>query len=200
MMTLHPDESSSSFFSMVLRMKYLTRWGLMRNANRESLAEHTLEVAILSHALAVIGNRRFQRGVDPARAALLGLYHDVGEILTGDLPTPVKYHDEKITAAYKQIEKEAGRTLFSLLPADLKEEYLPLFEPQPGDEYLWRLVKGADKLSALIKCVEEEKSGNTEFRQARLTIEKAAAAMELPELDVFLAEFFSSFAKTLDEQ
>lgn len=190
----------SSFFSMVLRMKYLTRWGLMRNTSRESLSEHTLDVAILAHALAVIGKRRLGKELNPERAALIALYHDASEILTGDMPTPIKYHDEKITRAYKEIEKEANHSLFSMLPDDLQAEYADYFSPDPADEYLWKLVKAADKLSALIKCVEEEKSGNMEFCRAKQTTLASIEGMDLPELSIFMEEFFDSFTKTLDEQ
>lgn len=191
---------ASSFFSMILRMKYIDRWGLMRNANKESLSEHTLDVAVISHALAVIGKVRLHKEIEPERAALLALYHDASEIITGDMPTPVKYYDERITSAYKQVEAAANRTLVSMLPEDLKGEYIGFFEKQPNDDYLWKLVKAADKLSALIKCIEEEKSGNTEFVRAKQGIEESIRQMELPELAIFLEEFFEPFTKTLDEQ
>jgi 5'-deoxynucleotidase len=190
----------SSFFSMVLRMKYVNRWGLMRNTHTESLSEHTADVAILAHALAVIARRRFGREVNPERAAVLALYHDACEIITGDLPTPVKYHDERITAAYKRIEAEANRSLLAMLPADLREEYEPLLTLRGEDTYLMQLVKAADKLSALIKCEEEERSGNREFTRAKQGLLDALEGMQLPEVGVFMAEFYDSFAKTLDEQ
>lgn len=190
----------SSFFSMVLRMRYVNRWGLMRNTHTESLSEHTADVAILAHALALIAKKRFGRDLDPERAAVVALYHDASEIITGDLPTPVKYHDPQITAAYKQIEREADHRLLSLLPNDLKEEYASIFSGEGEDPYLLRLVKAADKLSALIKCEEEESSGNREFSSAKEATRKSLDAMELPEVAVFLEEFYESFAKTLDEQ
>lgn len=190
----------SSFFSMILRMKYIDRWGLMRNTNRESLSEHTLDVAVLAHALAEIGKNRLYKDLNPERAAVLALYHDASEIITGDMPTPVKYHDEEITKAYKQVEKAANNTLFSMLPDDLKGDYRPLFEKKEEDRYLWKLVKAADRLSALIKCVEEEKSGNSEFTKARQTIEDSLKENQPEELRIFMEEFFESFLKTLDEQ
>lgn len=190
----------SSFFSMITRMKYIDRWGLMRNANKESLSEHTLDVAVLAHALAVIGKVRLKKDLNPERAATLAIYHDASEIITGDMPTPVKYHDEEITRAYKQVEKAANHTLFSMLPDDLKEEYSRLFTKKEEDIYLWRLVKAADRLSALIKCIEEEKSGNTEFIKARQSIEESLKENQPEELSLFMEEFFESFLKTLDEQ
>lgn len=190
----------SSFFSMVLRMKYINRWGLMRNTRQESLSEHTLDVALLAHALATLGKRRLHKDLSPERAAMLALYHDVSEILTGDMPTPVKYHDRRITAAYRQVEAAANETLIGMLPEDLQEEYLDFFLKRPEDEYLWRLVKAADRLSALIKCVEEEKTGNREFSSAKLATERALREMALPEVSLFMEEFYDSFLKTLDEQ
>ena len=190
----------SSFFSMLLRMRYISRWGLMRNSRPESLAEHTLDVALLAHALALLGVRRLGRTYDPQRAALLALYHDAPEILTGDMPTPVKYHDPRITQAYKQVEEAAGEQLLSLLPEDLRPDFDALLRPGAEDRELLVLVKAADKLSALIKCVEEEHSGNREFLRAKESTRKALETMECPELSLFLAEFYSSFTKTLDEQ
>ena len=190
----------SSFFSMLCRMKYISRWGLMRNSYRESLAEHTLDVAILAHALGVIGKKRLGKSYDPERAALIAVYHDASEIITGDMPTPVKYHDQTIMSAYKQVEKAANGTLLSLLPADLKEEYEPFFYRQEEDRELWKLVKAADKLSALIKCVEEEKSGNTEFSRAKQATMESLSTLKMPELDIFMAECFDAFTRTLDEQ
>lgn len=190
----------SSFYSMLSRMKYINRWGLMRNSRAESLSEHTLDTAVLAHALAVLGVRRLGRDYDPQRVVVLALYHDASEILTGDLPTPIKYQDETITQAYKQVEAAAARTLLGLLPEDLRGDYAPLLEPCPADAPLWKLVKAADKLSALVKCVEEERSGNREFDRAKVATLAALRELRLPELEIFLAEFFEPFARTLDEQ
>ena len=154
---------ASGFFSMLLRMKYIDRWSLMRNTQRETLAEHTIDTAILAHALAVIGQTRFHRSVDPERTAVLAMFHDASEIITGDMPTPVKYHNARITAAYKEVEAEANRTLLDALPEDLRGAYLPLLCAQNEDAECRRFVKAADKLSALIKCIEERRSGNMEF-------------------------------------
>lgn len=189
-----------NFYSMVLRMKYVNRWGLMRNTWKESLSEHSLDVSILAHALAVIAKKRFDRQVDPQRAAMLALFHDAAEIITGDLPTPVKYYNNDICTAYKQIEKAANCTLLDMLPDDFRAEYEPFFLPEESDDYLWILVKAADKLSALIKCMEEEQSGNPEFSVAKQAQLESLHRMELPEAELFLQEFLDGFSKTLDEQ
>lgn len=190
----------SSFFSMLLRMRYISRWGLMRNSRSESLAEHSLDVALLSHALAVLGRRRLHKTYDPQRAAALALYHDAAEIITGDMPTPVKYHDPRITLAYKQVEAAASERLLSLLPEDLRPDFAELLCPGEDDRELLVLVKAADKLSAFIKCVEEEHSGNREFLQAKAATRQALEEMRCPELELFMQEFFDAFTKTLDEQ
>lgn len=190
---------SGRFFAMLSRMKYISRWGLMRNTRPENICEHSHEVAVLAHALALLQNHRFGGTADPARAALLGLYHDSSEILTGDLPTPVKYYNPAIKTAYKQVESVAGRKLLSMLPPDLQEDYAPLLEPSPQDAPLWRIVKAADKISALIKCIEEEKAGNHEFVQAEKTLRAAISDMHLPEADCFVEEFLPAYQLTLDE-
>ena len=189
----------SSFFAMLSRMKYIDRWALMRDTTRENISEHSLEVAFLAHALALIGNRRLGKQLDSARCALLGMYHDTTEILTGDMPTPVKYKDDGIREAYRHIETQAAENLLSRLPDDLREEYRPFYEPREEDSYLWRIVKAADKLSALIKCMEELKAGNTEFRSAAASTHEKLTEMALPEADIFMADFLEDFGKTLDE-
>ena len=156
-----------SFFAMLGRMKYINRWSLMRNSRVENISEHSHEVAMLSHALALIGNKRLGKQLNAERAAILGLYHDSTEILTGDLPTPVKYNDKDIRSAYRHIEDQAAEALLSKLPQDLRKEYNSFFYPEEKDAYLWKLVKAADKLSALIKCLEEGKVGNREFVQEK---------------------------------
>ena len=191
---------ASGFFSMLLRMKYIDRWSLMRNTQRETLAEHTIDTAILAHALAEIGQTRFHRSVDPERTAVLAMFHDASEIITGDMPTPVKYHNARITAAYKEVEAEANRTLLDALPEDLRGAYLPLLCAQNEDAECRRFVKAADKLSALIKCIEERRSGNMEFADAERGLWQAVKNMHMPEVDAFLAEFMDAFSKTLDEQ
>ena len=191
----------SHFYAMLYRMKYINRWGLMRNTQQESICEHSLEVAILAHALAVIHNRRFHGNVNPERAATLAIFHDAPEIITGDLPTPVKYYNPSIHKAYQEVEKVAQEKLLSMLPQDLKQDYTSLlFQEQEEDKRLLTFVKAADKLSALIKCVEERKMGNAEFTKAEQTIRESINAMNIPEADCFIKEFLPSYELTLDEQ
>ncbi len=185
-----------SFFAMVSRMKYIDRWALMRNTESESLDSHSKEVAVIAHALAVIGNKRFGKAYNADRAAVLGLYHDAHEIITGDMPTPVKYQNEDILIAFKAVEDSANEKLLSKLPEDLREEFLPLLKEQ--DEELSHLVKAADKISALIKCIEERKVGNTEFREAEAATRKRILEANIPEADVFLEEFMPAYEQTLD--
>lgn len=189
----------SHFFAMMSRMKYIERWALMRNSEKENISEHSMEVAMLAHALAVISNVRFGNQLNPERAALIGLYHDCTEIITGDMPTPIKYYNDEIKDAFKAVEDVAAGKLLHMLPADMQDYYQGLFFKQEEDEYLWRLNKAADKLSALIKCIEEEKAGNTEFASAYKALEQSIRKMELPEVSVFLEEFLPSYRKTLDE-
>lgn len=191
--------SGGSFFAMLSRMKYINRWSLMRNTRQESLSEHTLETAIIAHALAVIRNRRFGGNVNAERVALLALFHDVSEIMTGDMPTPVKYHSDTLRQSYREVERLAAEHLASMLPEDLREEYSPLLSEQGSEEEL-RLVKAADKLSALIKCTEEHKAGNSEFDRAAETTRSSIEAMALPEAEVFMRDFLPAYSLTLDEQ
>lgn len=189
----------SHFFAMISRMKYIERWALMRNAERENISEHSLEVAMIAHALAVLGNRRLERNYDADRAALIGMYHDANEIITGDMPTPVKYYSNEMQTLFHGIEDRAAESLLAMLPEDIRGDYEAIFFPTGDDEPLKRLVKAADKISALIKCIEESKAGNREFDHARKTIEAAIAKLAVPEAEIFLAEFLPSYEKTLDE-
>ena len=188
----------SHFYAMLFRMRYIERWGLMHNTRPENLSEHTLDVAILTHALCTLGNARFGRSYDCGQAVLLALYHDCSEILTGDLPTPIQYHDPAIRTSYKLLEREASAQLLSLLPQDLQGDYAPYLLPGQEEELL-ALVNGADKLSALIKCIQEENLGNREFSQARQGLRQALAEMHLPEVDCFLEKFLPSYGLSLDE-
>lgn len=187
-------------------MKYIERWALMRSTRPENLSEHALEVASIAHVLCVIGNTRYDRQLDAERAAMLGLYHDATEIITGDMPTPVKYHSSNIRKAYGLVEEAAAERLLGLLPEDLRDAYEDILLPRKEDisdseKYLRRLVKAADKLSALIKCIEEENAGNAEFRTAK----ESTAAMieqlseELPEVRDFCEDFLPAYGRTLDE-
>ena len=192
---------SYNFFATISRMKYIERWALMRNSRAENLSEHSLEVAMIAHALCVIGNVRHGKNLE--KAALIGLYHDSSEIITGDMPTPVKYYNEGIMAAYKEVEAIAEKKLLNELPNDLRPEFEKLYRAEPTEEerYMRRLVKAADTLSAYIKCIEEENSGNREFRSAKKSIEKKLGTMsaELPEIVDFMNDFIPSYGKTLDE-
>lgn len=189
------------YFAMLSRMKYINRWGLMRNTRNENLCEHSLETALVAHALAVIGNKHFNRHYDPQRAATLALFHDASEIITGDMPTPVKYHSDEIRKAYAEVEALAVERLVSLLPEELRPEYRELMSmTAPEDEELKPLVKAADRISAVIKCMEERLSGNQDFREAERSTLQALEEMNLPEAVYFIKEFLPSYGLTLDEQ
>lgn len=185
------------FYAMMSRMKNIYRWGLMRNTRRENLSEHSLETAQIAHALAIINNKRLGGNADPQKAALAAVYHDSTEIITGDMPTPIKYYNSEIKSAYKQIEAAAGDSLINMLPEDFREDFKPIFSP---DTETKRLVKAADKLSALIKCIEELKMGNREFEVAEKTIREGIKRLNCPEADIFAEEFIPSFYLSLDEQ
>lgn len=189
------------FFAMLSRMKYINRWGLMRNTRSENICEHSLEVALIAHALATVGNQKFGKSYNPERAALLAVFHDAPEIITGDMPTPVKYHSEEIRRAYGEVEDMAAEHLVSMLPEELREEYRKIMTMSgPQDEALHPLVKAADKISAVIKCVEERISGNRDFSKAEQTITQAIRDMGLPEADYFMDQFLPSYGLTIEEQ
>lgn len=188
-----------SFFAMMARMKYIERWALMRNSTKENISEHSLEVAMLAHGLAIIANKRCNRNLDPSEVALMGIYHDANEIITGDMPTPVKYYDDDIMEAYKRVEDVASRTLIEKLPDYMKEYYEPLFFQKEGKTYEWKIVKAADKLSALIKCIQELRSGNQEFQTAMETTKQALVNMDMQEIKIFMEEFLPAYDKTLDQ-
>ena len=194
---------SYSYFALLSRMKYINRWALMRSAREENLSEHCLEVAILTHALCVIGNKKWNKNLSVEKAVLRALYHDAAEILTGDMPTPVKYRKEELKTAYKKVEKEAEERLLSTLPQYLTEEFGKVFFPEDYATLTYenKLIKAADKLSALIKCEEELRAGNQEFSTATMSIRKKVEEMaeELPELKCFMEDFLPEYGKTLDE-
>ena len=187
----------SHFFAYISRMRFIQRWALMRNTAPENVQEHSHQAAVLAHALAVIRNEKFGGNIDPGRVAVAALYHDASEILTGDMPTPVKYGNPAIRDAYKQVEAVANERLVSMLPEELQGVYRDALNEYDGETRA--LVKAADKLSAYIKCVEEVKAGNGEFREAAAQTRKALEAYDLPEVGYFLDTFMESFSLTLDE-
>jgi len=187
----------SHFFAYISRMRFIQRWALMRNTAQENVQEHSHQVAVLAHALAVIRNEKFGGTLDAGAVAVAALYHDASEILTGDMPTPIKYHDPDIKRAYKAVEAVAERKLLGMLPEELRSVYGPVLTDVPAD--VGELVKAADKLSAYIKCVEELKAGNNEFREAAAQTRRALEAYDLPEVRYFMDTFMDSFSLTLDE-
>ena len=187
------------FFAMISRMKYINRWGLMRCTRTETLSEHTLETAMLTHALIEIANKRLGKNLDAGRAVLIALYHDSAEIITGDLPTPVKYHNDEIKNAYDSIETTAINRLVSMLPADLSDSFKSVLSPSEQEREIYEpYVKAADKLSALIKCTEELKAGNAEFKMAHKTV-MAHSSLLIDEAKIFIEEFLPAYALSLDE-
>ena len=192
--------SQSYFFAMLSRMKYINRWGLMNNTRYENISEHSQQVAVLAHCLVLIHNKRFGGNLDPERAALLAIFHDATEIITGDMPTPVKYANRDIRDIYREIEDKAADRLVSMLPEDFQEDYSQaLKQNADGDDALRPFVKAADRFSALIKCIDEMRMGNDEFKKAKETIEQSIRDMKLPEAEVFEREFLPAFSLPLDE-
>ena len=196
----------SSFFAIISRMRYIERWSLMRNSRPENLSEHALDVALIAHCLATLGNVRYGKHLNADRAALIGLYHDASEIITGDMPTPVKYANPEIRDAYHQVEDTAQETLLDTLPDDLRPVYQDILNPhktsKDADEaYTLKLVKAADKLSALIKCIDEAQAGNSEFVTAEASTRNIVIdmAQDLPEVRDFMNEFLPSYGETLDQ-
>ena len=188
---------NSHFFAYISRMRFIQRWALMRNTAPENVQEHSHQVAVLAHALALIRNEKFGGQVDPGLVAAAALYHDASEILTGDMPTPIKYDNPAIRTAYKDVEAVAEGKLLGMLPPELQGAYAPVLTAV--DPEVERLVKAADKLSAHIKCLEELKAGNAEFREAAAQTRKALEAFDLPEVRYFMDTFLPSFSLTLDE-
>ena len=192
------------FLAILSRMKYIERWALTRNSRPENLAEHSLEVALIAHMLATIANTRYHKTLDANRAAMIGLLHDSSEIITGDMPTPVKYANSYIQTAYKDVEHKAEQSLVNTLPTDVRNVYQDLYCANPNDAddvYLRRLVKAADKISALIKCIDEAQSGNQEFITAEKSIRASVdeLAQALPEVRDFVEKFLPAYGLTLDQ-
>ena len=187
----------SHFFAYIARMRFIQRWALMRNTASENVQEHSHQVAVLAHALAVIRNEKFGGRVDAGQVAVAALYHDASEILTGDMPTPIKYDNPAIRKAYKDVEAVAEGKLVDFLPEELRGVYRPILTA--ADEDTEQLVKAADKLSAHIKCLEELKAGNNEFREAAAQTKRALESYSLPEVAYFMDTFLESFTLTLDE-
>ena len=189
----------NSFFAMIGRMKYITRWGLMRNSLRETLSEHSFDTAVIAHALAVIGRDIYGKKVDPGEIAAAALFHDAPEILTGDMPTPVKYHSPEIREAYRRVEDSAADALLYSLPDEMAPAYTAIFMYETDKPEFYKYIKAADKISAYIKCVEERKSGNREFEAAEAQTLEAIRAMALPEAEYYLERFAGSYEYTLDQ-
>jgi 5'-deoxynucleotidase len=190
----------SNFFAFIFRMKYINRWALMRNTRNENVSEHSLEVSVIAHALALIQkNRLGNSNIDPEKVALYAIYHDASEIITGDMPTPVKYFNQSISTAYKDIEHKASNSILGMLPDYLIDDYKDIFLAKPEDKELWDTIKAADKISAYLKCIDEENSGNKEFGNAKNATLKSLKAMNRKDVEIFLEEFADGFSLTLDE-
>lgn len=191
--------NKSHFFAHLSRLKLINRWPLMRNVRTENVSEHSLQVAFVAHALAIIKNKRFNGKVNPERIALLAMYHDASEVITGDLPTPTKYYNPQITTEYKKIEKIAQNKLINMLPKELQDDFRPLIDDDFYDETEKNIVKQADALCAYLKTIEELSAGNNEFRLAEQRLKKTLSERSSPEMDYFLDVFVPSFSLSLDE-
>lgn len=189
----------SNFFALMSRMKYIARWGLMKNTIPENIQEHSLTVCMIAHALAVIGRDIYHKSVDPGLCAAAAIYHDATEILTGDLPTPIKYFSPEIRDAYKAVEHSSQTRILSMLPYELQSSYKPLFDIAAEESEIHNLIKAADRIAAYIKCLEEIKSGNHEFSLASIQIKETIDAIKLPEARYFMETFIDGFRLTLDE-
>lgn len=185
------------FFAYLARLRYIRRWGLMRSVMPENDAEHSLQVAMIAHAIAIIGRDSYGRDCDPENILALGVYHDVSEVITGDMPTPVKYHSMELRGAYKGVERMANERLLSMLPEGLQPAFRPYLTEPEG--YARAVVKAADSISAYVKCIEEKRAGNREFEAAGESIRRSLEAIDLPEVQDFLRMFLPSFELSLDE-
>ncbi len=188
---------SYAFLACLSRLKLIRRWSLMRNTQPENDAEHSLQVAMIAHTIAVIARNRYNRQVNPEHVLSLAVYHDATEVMTGDLPTPVKYNNEELRGAYRRLEELSADRLLSLLPEDLQPAFQPFMKQEDGYEH--RLVKAADRISAYIKCLEEQRAGNHEFDYAAENVRRSIEAIDLPEVKDFLKDFLPAFSMTLDE-
>ncbi len=186
------------FFAFLNRMKYIKRWSLMRSVREENIMEHSQQVAVIAHALALINNKIYGKTVDTAKVVMLAQYHEVSEVITGDLPTPIKYFNPEIKSAYKDLEVHASQRLINMLPEELKEEYTKYILPDPETEE-YKIVKCADRLSAYLKCVEEVKAGNSEFKKAKTSIGGELKSLKRQDVDYYLKEFAPAFDLSLDE-
>ena len=191
--------NQSHFFAHLSRLKLINRWPLMRNVRTENVSEHSLQVAMVAHALAVIKNKKFNGNLDVGRIALMAMYHDASEVLTGDLPTPVKYYNAQIAHEYKKIEKIAQKKLIDMLPEDLRSAWAPLIDEHQHSEAETAVVKQADALCAYLKCLEELSAGNNEFLLAKARLEATLTQRRSPEMDYFIEVFVPSFSLSLDE-
>ena len=188
---------SYPFFAYLSRLKLIRRWSLMRNTVPENDAEHSLQVAMIAHAIAVIARDRYGKQVNPEHVLSLAVYHDATEVMTGDLPTPVKYHNDELRGAYHRLEALSADRLLALLPEDLQPAFTPYMKQESGYEHT--LVKAADRISAYVKCMEEQRAGNREFDYAAENVHKSIASIDLPEVRDFLTDFLPAFDMTLDE-
>lgn len=189
----------SYFFAHLSRMKLINRWPLMRNVRSENISEHSLQVAFVAHALACIKNRKFNGQINPERIALLAMYHDASEVITGDLPTPIKYHNPQIANEYKKIEKFAQQKLIAMLPKELQQDFQPILDDEYHTEEERAIVKQADALCAYLKCLEELSAGNTEFNLAKMRLEKTLSERYSEEMQYFIEIFVPGFSLSLDE-
>lgn len=187
------------FFSYMAKMKHIKRWGIMRNTREENIQEHSLQAAMIAHALAIIKNKLYGGNVDAERVMAVAVYHEAGEVITGDLATPIKYFNPEIKSAYKQIERVAEQKLVAMLPEEIKGEFEQLILGREEDKVVYALVKAADRICAYIKCIEELSAGNREFEKAQKTILASIENLEMPEVKYFMDKFIPSFELSLDE-
>ena len=190
---------NNHFYAMLSRMKYINRWGLMRNTMTENISEHSQEVALVAHALGVINNEEFGGNINAERLAVMGIYHDATEIITGDMPTPVKYYNPIIRNAYREVENVAKEELLKGLPENYRKHYDLLLTESEEEKELWKFVKAADKISAYLKCIEEKRMGNCDFERAEASILEAIRALEMPEVDFFIENYLPAYKMTIDE-